>query len=218
MSLDETSGRIEVFCDTSVLISYVLDQNNVGAREILLDPEIEKVISEKVNEEFQRVPDRKDEIYFDFIDVVTSEDENISEQKAETRDYLKKNDIGFFETLREEITEGESKKEKMRILREVQKVADRRHGRVQEIVGEPYPQNDDMSLLFRLGQEIDNQDDCQVICDAVGWTLDGGEGKFATLDKHDLIYNEKRINKAIESKKGPQGTLKISPPDDYLAA
>lgn len=217
MSPGLSATKEEVFCDTCVLISYVLDQNNKGARKLLLESELEKAISEKVKEEFQRVPDRKDEIYFDFIDVITSERDDIGEQKAGDRDYIRRNDVDFFNRLRDEIQQGESKKEKMRILRETQKVADRRYGRVQEIVGEPYPRNDDMGLLFRLGREVSNEDDCQVVCDAVRWNLNGESGKFATLDKKDLLSNEREINDAIESKKGSEGTLEISLPRAYVA-
>lgn len=210
------SGQYKgVFCDTSVLISYVLDQGVEGAKRLLLESDLEKVISEKVEEEFQQVPDRKDEIYYDFLEVITSDDDDIGQQKVKGRDYLKPNDIGFFNRLRDEIEQGESVKQKMRLLRERQKIADRRYGRVQEIVGEPHPRNDDVELLLRLGREISNEDDCQVVCDAVDWSLNGGSGKFATLDKHDLLKNERTINQAIESKKESSATLDISPPGHY---
>ncbi|OYR59957.1 hypothetical protein [Halorubrum ezzemoulense] len=217
MSSEPSEAREEVFCDTCVLISYILDQQNEGARKLLLESEFDKAISEKVEEEFQRVPDRKDEIYHDFIEVIISDEDDIAEQKADERDYLKYNDIGFFNQLRDDIQQGESQKEQMRILREKQKVADRRYGRVQEIVGEPYPRNDDIGLLLGIGQEVSNEDDCQVVCDAVSWNLNGGSGKFATLDKKDLLSNERDINRAIGEKKGSEGTLDISLPKAYVA-
>lgn len=217
MSSEPSETKKEVFCDTCVLISYILDEQNEGARKLLLESEFGKVISEKVEEEFQRVPDRKDDIYYDFIQVITSDEDDIAEQKADERDYLKHNDVGFFNQLRDEVQQGESQKEKMRILREKQKVADRRYGRIQEIVGEPYPRNDDIALLLGIGQEVSNEDDCQVVCDAVNWNLNGGSGRFATLDKKDLLSNKREINEAIEEKKGSEGTLEISLPKAYVA-
>lgn len=217
MTPDPAKQKAEVFCDTSVLISYVLDQGVEEAQRLILESDFEKVISEKVEEEFQRVPDRKDDIYYDFLEIITSNDDDVVQQKAEERDYLKPNDVGFFQRLRDDLAEGESMKEKMRILRERQKIADRRFGRVQEIVGDPLPRNDDIELLLRLGQEIENEDDCQVVCDAVDWSLNGGSGNFATLDKHDLLRHGGRINRAIESKRGESGTLEISHPSHYLS-
>lgn len=218
MSVESATKGKDVFCDTSVLIDYVLDQGNTGARELLIESAQEKIISEKVEEEFEKVPDRKDEIYYDFLDIITSEEEDIAEQKADERDYLKKNDIGFFNSLRSDISEGESTRDKMRILRETQKIADRRYGRVEEIVGEPHPQNDDLDLIFKLGSVINNEDDCQVICDAVDWSINGGSGNFATLDKHDLINNREDINQAIKSKKDHSAILRIEPPDEYVTS
>lgn len=187
----------EVFCDTSVLLSYILDQDDGVVRNLIAGSDRHIIISEKVSEELETVPDRRDEIYMDFIHVVLAEEDTIGEQVIEDRDYLHPNDYSTFELLKEELEAEESPEERLTRLREKQKLIDRRYGQVLEVVRETVEQNDDFGFILRIGQVVENDDDCQVLADAANWSGNGGCGDFSTLDEEDILDNASDINSAI---------------------
>lgn len=211
-----SSPDTEIFCDTSVLLNYVLDQGDDGAHNLLIESEELKVISNKVKEEFETVPQRRDEVYIDFIQIITSNEENLQELLPSDRDYLKSNDYGFFRELRSEIAEENTNREQLTKLREKQKIVDRRYGQTQEIIHRVCGQNDDLGLIFGLGKAVENDDDCQVLSDAVKWCRNGGSGRFATLDIGDLVSNSDEINKCIRNYHDKSLELEISRPGKFI--
>lgn len=204
-----------VFCDTSVLLSYVLDQDGPGVERLLIESDRPKVISETVDREFHRVPDRREAVYRDFLRLVTADDESVAEATVAERDYLRPNDAGFFRTLRDEITRAEDVEAKLTTIREKQRIVDRRFGRLEQILHEVYPRSDDIALLLSLGSVVDNEDDCQVLCDAVAWSADGGSGAFTTLDRADIVSNAEQINDAAREQRPARATLDIAPPTAF---
>jgi hypothetical protein len=216
MSVESPQDRTEIFCDTSVLLSYVLDQNAAGVERLLLESDKLKVVSEKVDREFHRVPDRREDIYLDFIQIVTSDSEAIAEATVAERDYLKPNDRAFFQRLKESVTDETSIEEKLTTIREKQRIVDRRFGQLEQILHEVYPQNDDLDLLLAIGRVVENEDDCQVICDAAGWANDDGSGEFASLDTSDIVSNEPEINDKIENVYGEEDLLCLGVPIDFV--
>ncbi len=216
MSSTEPTRSDEVFCDTCVLLDYVLDQGNEGARELLIEADDPKVISEKVESEFNKVPDRREDIYLDFMKIITSDDTTVEETEIGEREYLSPNDMGFFEQLKEEVVEGDSPTERLKILREKQKLIDRRFGQTQEIISRICEQNDDFGLLLNISKIVSNEDDCQVISDAVKWAMNGGSGKLTTLDSKDIIQNSDAINDAISDYHEEPPELHIMRPTDSL--
>ncbi|MCT9095353.1 hypothetical protein [Haloarchaeobius sp. HME9146] len=217
MSIDGPERLPGVFCDTSVLLRYVLGQGDTAAQELLIEKENSKIISPKVKEEFEIVPERKEEIYLDFMELLTSEDRSIAEAKAEDRDYLKTNDVDFFKSLRDEIASKDDKRAKLKTLREKQKIIDQRWGRVSALVEDTKEQNDDLGLILKLGRIVDNEDDVQVICDAARWSDNGGSGLFCTLDYHDIINNRDEIREAILDYDENCDSLKIGDPSGILS-
>jgi len=205
----------DVFCDTSSLLSYILDQNDQCANRLVTEVGRPIVISESVREELERVPERREEIYLDFLEVILSDDENIEEVVVENRDYLHPNDKGYFETLREEI-ESQPSEKRLTVLREKQKIIDRRYGQTMEIVERICEQNNDLGLILRLGTVVDNEDDCQVLADAVGWVRNGGSGSFVTLDQYDLLSNAEEINSTIEEYYENDCILDITTPGEIV--
>jgi hypothetical protein len=204
-----------VFCDTSVLLSYVLDQDGPGVERLLIESDRPKVISETVDREFHRVPDRREAVYRDFLRLVTADDESVAEATVAERDYLRPNDAGFFRTLRDEITRAEDVEAKLTTIREKQRIVDRRFGRLEQILNEVYPRSDDIALLLSLGSVVDNEDDCQVLCDAVAWSADGGSGAFTSLDRDDIVSNAEQIDDAVRENYSPSATLDIAPPAEF---
>lgn len=207
-----------MFCDTSVLLSYVLDQGGAGVEQLLLESDKLKVISEKVESEFHRVPDRREEIYTDFIQIATSESDAVVDATIDEREYLRPNDRGFFHSLRQSVAEESTLEEKLKTIREKQRIVDRRFGQLEQILHQVYPQNDNIGLLLSLGKVVENQDDCQVICDAAGWAIDGGSGEFVSLDTNDIVSNENKINEKIENKYGDGRVLCIGVPIDLVSS
>lgn len=216
MAETEPDSSGEVFCDTSVLLNYVLDQGDEGARILLTESKRHTVISEKVKTEFERVPERREDIYLDFMRIIPLEDSSIENLSISDRDYLKPNDEAFFIRLKEEVTQGDTAKERLQRLREKQKIIDRRYGQTREIIQKVCEQNDDLGLIFQLGSVIENDDDCQVVSDAVQWTATGGSGMFATLDVGDLISHSDNINKIVEEYHGGEATLDIGEPGSFI--
>lgn len=213
MSGDST---LEVFCDTSVLLSYVLDQSGPGVERLLVESDRPKVIGETVDEEFHRVPERREAVYEDFLKLIAADDESVADATVATRDYLKPNDRAFFRRLRDEVADADDIEGKLTTIREKQKIVDRRFGQLEQIVHEVYPRSNDITLLLALGRVVDNEDDCQVMCDAVAWSDDGGSGSFASLDEDDIVSNAESINGAIRETYPERATLEIGRPTEFL--
>lgn len=207
------TGPADVFCDTSVLLACVFGGSTEASR-LVIDGTRSIVVSEKVREEFFRVPERRDEIYEEFIRIVTGDDD-VADAAIDRRDALSPNDERFIEELRDQLSEIDSPNERLRLLRERQRLADRRHGTVTENITRVCDRNDDLALLFAIGSVIENNHDCQVVVDAAGWSHDGGAGGFATRDYDDMIDNARQINRQIRDKYGESGTLAIQPPEEF---
>lgn len=216
MSTSEPERSEAVFCDTSVLLNYVLNQGDDGAQKLLAESDRLIVISEKVDTEFEQVPDRRDDIYLDFMQLISSDGESIEDLSVTDRDYLMSNDEAFFVELKDAVTDGDGTKERLSRLRERMKIIDRRHGQTREIVHEISNQNNDLGLLLQLGRVIENDDDCQVVADAVQWSENGGSGAFATLDVGDLIANAEAINEIVGEYHDENATLEIGRPDAFV--
>lgn len=216
MADSEPEPSETVFCDTSVLLNYVLDQGDEGARTLLTESDCHVVISEKVEGEFERVPERREDIYLDFMEIIPSVDESIESISVSDRDYLKPNDEAFFTRLCEELAEEDTAKKKLQRLREKQRIIDRRYGQTREIIHEICEQNDDLGLILQLGSIIENEDDCQVVSDAVQWSASGGSGMFATLDVTDIISCEADINEIITEYHDAEATLDIGRPEVFV--
>lgn len=216
MSTSDPTQSEAVFCDTSVLLNYVLDQGDVGARKLLAESDRLVVISEKVENEFEQVPDRREDIYLDFMQLISRDGESVEDLSITDRDYLMPNDEGFFVELKDEIADGDGVKDRLTRLRERMKIIDRRYGQTREIIHEVCDQNDDLGLLLQLGTIIDNEDDCQVVADAVQWAGDGGSGAFATLDIGDIVSNADAINEIIADYHGEGAQLDIGRASEFV--
>mgnify|MGYP000123807196 CR=1 FL=1 len=216
MSATEPDDLDGVFCDTSVLLDYVFDQGRDGTRALLIEKDNPKVISKKVKQEFEKVPERKEEIYLDFIDIITSDSDSIADAKVSERDYLKTNDVGFFRELQDTISDAETEQEQLRVLREQQKIVDRRWGQVEQVIDDICEQNDDVGLILKLQAVVSNEDDVQVICDGARWAHNGGSGRVTTLDFNDIINNREDINDRISDHNEKCAELEIAAPDEIV--
>jgi hypothetical protein len=205
-----------VFCDTSVLLSYILDQDDGEVRRMVTEVDCPLIISEKVSEELETVPERRDDIYMDFIQVILSDDSEVGDQAIEDRDYLHFNDRSTFESLKKELDAEETPERQLTILRERQKLIDRRYGQVREVIEEIVDQNDDFGLILRIGQVVENDDDCQVLADAADWSGNAGCGDFTTLDQADILSNVEEINSAIRDYHDERYQLNILLPEEIL--
>jgi hypothetical protein len=208
-------ARSEVFCDTSVLLSYVLNQERVGVERLLLGSDRPKVVSETVDEEFHRVPDRREDVYQDFLKLIADDSAAVADATVAERDYLKPNDRAFFRELRDAVADSDGIEAQLRTIREKQKIVDRRFGQVEQLIDEVYPRSDDVTVLLSLGRVVDNQDECQVLCDAVAWSEDGGSGSFTSLDRGDIVSNAAEINDAITDSRDETATLDIALPESF---
>ncbi|MFB6176220.1 MAG: hypothetical protein ABEI99_03560 [Halobaculum sp.] len=207
-------GTPEVFCDTSVLLAYVFD-HELSAEQLVTGDSRTVVVSETVESEFTRVPERRDDIYDDFISMIQS-DESVAIDIADGRSYFTSNDQEFVENLRRRVTDAESPAEQLRILRERQRLATRRIDTVNDQIARTCDRNDDLDLLMALGTVVMNEDDCQVLADAALWSREGGPGDLATRDYRDMIDNAAGINREIETTYDEEGTLQIDTPREFI--
>lgn len=216
MSLAEEDETEEVFTDTSVLLNYVLNQGDEGAIKLVTSSDRAIVISETVSSEFERVPERRDDIYMDLLRIVISDGENIENAVVSERDYLEGSDASYFRPLRDELVE---KRPEFRLkqLREHQKIIDRRFGQTQEIISRVLDENEDDILISKIARSIGNEDDGKVICDAVMWSGEGGNGDLATLDIRHILSNDSEINEIIRDHHGSGHTLQIKKPIKYVS-
>lgn len=216
MSLAEEDETDEVFTDTSVLLNYVLDQGDEGAIKLITSSDRTIIISETVSSEFERVPERRDDIYIDILKIVASEEESIENEVVSQRDYLEGSDASYFRSLRDKLVE-EGPEYRLKQLREHQKMIDRRYGQTMGIMSRVLDENKDELLISKIARCIGNKDDGKVICDAAMWSGEGGNGDLATLDIRHILSNYSEINEIIKSHHGPGHTLQIKKPIKYVS-
>ena len=206
MSFDEAVLSAGIFFDTSVLVDFVLPGGDRGSGDLISDEQLKVVISNKVESEFGEVPDRKSTLYDDVLNYLLSGGE-IAEYEGSN---LNHNDRGTLEDIRDTF-EDSDRVTILNRLRERQREITRRQDFINDRIDEVVPRSNNLELLFSLSPIIDNEDDCQVVADASGWSKNGGSGYLTTLDYNDIISQEVDINEAIaEHQSG--GELVIRPP------
>jgi hypothetical protein len=204
----------EVYFDTSVLLNFVLDSDG-DSEYLLLRHDCLVVIGEKVEEEFGTVPERRKLLYEDMAYVVSS-------GESAVEDYVPNDDLDLTSNDKRKMREvagelaGLDDAEVLRRLREREREIGRRESRATAVIDEVVSLNDDLELQFALNRVIDNEDDCQVIADAVGWRRDGGTGTVTSSDAEDIVFQREEINDKIRDCHDEDAILSIHFPDQLV--
>ncbi|GAA0539459.1 hypothetical protein ABNG02_15835 [Halorubrum ejinorense] len=206
MSLNGSSIPPDIFFDTSVLVDFVLPDGDRGSRDLIMNEELQVIISSKVESEFNEVPERKAKLYADVVDYLISGGELEEFDEAD----LSSNDRGTFDDIQDAF-EDVDRTTVLSRLRERQREISKRKEFIENRIDQITPRSNNLELLFSLSSAIGNEDDCQVVADASNWSENGGSGYLTTLDYNHLINYDDEINSAI-SEHQPGGELIIRPP------
>lgn len=206
MSPNEPPIPSDVFFDTSVLVDFVLPGGDRGSSDLIMNEDLQVIISSKVESEFSEVPERKSKLYADVVDYLISGGD--LEEFDETD--LSPNDRGTFDDIQDAF-EGVDRTTILSRLRERQREISKRKEFIGNRIDEITPRSNNLELLFSLSSAIGNEDDCQVVADASNWSENGGSGYLTTLDYNHLINYDDEINSAISDHQ-PGGELTIRPP------
>jgi hypothetical protein len=183
----DTTG-VAVFTDTSVLFNYALDIDHQRADELLCNHGCRVVASKTVQNEFEKVQERRQQLHDDLLpyakqDAIDKfEPSSSADLTANDRRYIRE-----FTQILSELEPAEAMRrvqERNRRLKRGCRELFKFEGSLVAIVSVP---SRDAQLVGYLASLVDNDDDARILCDAVEWTRDGGSGNLVTSDTEDML-------------------------------
>lgn len=178
------------FLDTCVLLNYTLDGAETAERLFENYIDVKKVTSEKGQEEFNNVSNRRREVVDQLKDAIKSGD-SLAEIDVTNFGWLSSNDEGYFGELlselddygREEIIERLN--EELNVLDSGKVTLFTRPDNLVTVVS--IEKTDQWCDLHGwLDDPVDNENDQNLLCDATVWHRDGGSGTFVSEDASDI--------------------------------
>ncbi|MCU4802396.1 hypothetical protein OB920_18630 [Halobacteria archaeon HArc-gm2] len=177
----------DVFTDTCVLFDYAVESQPTAITVFEERPSLDKVISQRIQREFDSVATRQQDIHRELLNFVVREE--LDEYEPESVG-SQKNDVRYVVDLYSELTELEEDVEAVRRLNELinrlEKARDELfgpEGRVTILTVDGV----DAQLMGLLRGVIENEADVRVLCDVVAWRRNGGSGVFLTEDTEDIL-------------------------------
>lgn len=178
----------DVFADTCVLFAYAVEGDD-DARKVFHDHVLEKVVSERIEREFESVADRQQDIHRELLEFAASGDL----EEYEPADLSQKNDVRYVVDLYSELTNMDDEVE---IVRRLNELVNRLEKAREELFGSDGAvtivsvDGVDAQLMGMLRSVVENDADVRVLCDAVAWRRNGGSGVFLTEDTEDILGND----------------------------
>lgn len=216
----ETQSVETVFADTCILLNFVQREWEGDRTSRLVESElIHLVISQTVNEEFENVCERREDIYPDFLDFLLEADGELEEYDPSSRRvYFDSNDRSHIRSIQYELADADSRREVQYRLRRFIRAAESRIDYLEEkfddeTIVEPFVPLD---LRFALDKLIEHSADVRVITDAAAWTANGGSSVLVTLDSEDILDLATQINETLKTEQDDDWTLNITVPDEVL--
>jgi len=189
-----------VFSDTCVLLRYVLDDDENPSQRVLLYDPCEVYVSGKVKAEFSSVYRAREYILKGLVEA--AEEGNVQGYSPSDKVYISDNNRRWLNDFREEMSQLPEPKAVLRIL-EKQSQLDEGKKRLFEdddsIVTVTPSLERDATLVGYLEAVTRNDDDAQVIADAVEWNREGGSGVMLTTDQDDILGNGEEGEEEVES-------------------
>jgi hypothetical protein len=177
----------DVFADTCVLFDYAVERRSDARSLFDTGDEIEKVVSRRIEREFDSVATRKQDIHRELLEFAAADELDEYEPQG---DVSQKNDVRYVVSLYSELTDLAHEVDDVRRLTELiprlEKASDELFG-AEGCITVLTVDGVDARLIGLLRGVIENEADVRVLCDAVAWRRDGGSGVFLTEDSEDIL-------------------------------
>ncbi|MBP1988302.1 hypothetical protein [Halolamina salifodinae] len=194
----EVSAVEGVFSDTCVLLRYVLDDDKGKPSEkVLLNDPCQVYVSGKVKAEFESIYRGREHILDGLVDA--AEQGNILDYSPSGEVHIGDGNQEWMNRFREEMGQ---LPESMAVMRMLEKQARLNEGKKRlfedddPIVTVTPALGRDATLVGYLEAVTRNDDDAQVIADAVEWNREGGSGVMLTTDEDDILGDEEESDDA----------------------
>lgn len=190
----------EAFSDTSVLFNYTFEEDDGEAKELLCDHGCENVVSSSVRSEYQNVRDRRKSIVKSMLKAQGKGE--FDEWEPPSHIDLGGNDLNYMIDLMAELDSMDSarlkkrlKIEERRIIRGWESLFESPDGHIDTV----WQCNRDPRILRNIRSTVNNESDCQILCEAVDWSSNGGSGTMVAGDYDDMISNRDSIANTLDS-------------------
>lgn len=206
-----------VFVDTNVLLNFAYRGVEHDKSSHLFTNSIPRVVvGITVDEELADIRERRGDIYPDFLDFLLAEEGRIEEYDPNSRrPYFDANDRTHVEAIQMKLADCGTRTEIQTALRHFIQDVERRLDYLQEevIPGALYDQQPSLTLMFALGDLIDNDNDRRVVGDAALWAAEESDssGVLVTDDGDDLLDQADNINDTLRDSRGAEWQLLFVP-------
>ncbi|WP_148286677.1 hypothetical protein [Halarchaeum acidiphilum] len=204
----------EVFYDTSVLLDFVLSQDDGEAKKLLKNHPSANYTGSTVEREFRNLKERREKI---LKSVYKSDD--LDDWNPPSDVDMSPNDRDWCGDLLTELDEMTTRDkienrldfEQRKLNRGIDLLFDLRSNLIESV----WPNNLETTLLGRL-DFVDNNNDRHVICESADWACSSDSDNLLTSDCTDLLSNRQRISEEVGRNRNLE-TLHLFSADEFLS-
>jgi hypothetical protein len=202
-----------VFCDTCVLINFAQREWEGDRTTILLEEaDVRTVIGEAVEAEFEDVTSRRTDAYDDLLTALLDADVELSEYNP---DVWGNDEQHIYELIGQlERLEPEEAASTFRLYR--RKFSSRAENLISDVIDEVVFTAPPLFFADTLNDVIPNDDDCEVLAQAIDWANNSESNVLVTMDGEDILQKEAAINEIVADEYEDPIPLVILIPEDAL--
>lgn len=202
-----------VFCDTSVLLNYVLAEGNSEAKELLRNHHSDNYTGSTVEREFEELKKRRENILKSIYKC-----QDLSNWNPPSNVDMSTNDRGWCGELLNRLDEMASRSAVETRLNQEEKKLKRGMDHLftlnNNLIDTVWPNKLDAMLLGRL-EFIENGNDRQVVCESADWACNSAADNLLTSDWDDLLSQRERISEEVDRNRNLD-TLHLYSPSEFL--
>lgn len=201
----------EVFLDTSILLDYVLGQDDGSAKSVLSQHRSRNLIGDTVEREFSGIKERREKILQSIFDC-----RNLEDWEPPASVDMSQNDRTWCAELLARLdrlsdrqkVETRLSQEERKFIRGEEKLFDEPSPWIDDI----WPGHRDASLLGSL-RFINNRNDQKIVCESADWATDNPADNLLTADQDDLLSQKDRILEEIDRNRSVDSLSLFSAPE-----
>jgi len=204
----------EVFYDTSVLLNYVLGQDDGESKGLLKDHSSDNYTGSTVEREFNDIKERREKV----LKSIYACDDLSSWSPPSTID-MSPNDEGWCADLLHELDQLGSRddiEDRLELEeRKFKRGLDTLFEMNGKLIDTVWPNNLDAMLLSRISF-IKNNNDRHVVCESADWACSSEADNLITTDENDLLDQRQRISDVVDQNRDLE-TLHIFSPSEFTS-
>lgn len=202
-----------VFLDTSVLLNYVLQQDDGTAKELLKEHDSKNYTGKTPKREFSNIKQRRKQILKSIYKC-----DDLSNWEPPSSVQMSDNDRGWCADLLAKLSKISSDKEvENRLSKEERRFSrgnDVLFSNPEGLIYDVWPNNLDARLLSSISF-VQVKNDRHVVCESADWSSDVDPSSLITSDSDDLLSQRDRIVEKVNRSRDLE-TLNILSPDEFL--